>query len=159
MRNVSFFLTTDQVRNSTPDNPLKDITRRVGWKNLKPGTDLMACVKCQGIKPGELQRIRPIKVDSVRSEPLNALTEYLTPKEDKPPTYTEAEAFDEVRREGFPKMTPSEFVAMFCDHMACEPTQVVQRIVFKYPAPVSQPQQTEFDVPGGHRGISTIHFG
>jgi len=48
MRNMSFFLTTDQIRNKT-----KTVTRRDGWLFLKPGDIVQACVKCQGLKKGE----------------------------------------------------------------------------------------------------------
>ena len=48
MRNMSFSLTTEQIRNRT-----KDVTRRLGWKNLKPGEHFRAVEKCQGLKKGE----------------------------------------------------------------------------------------------------------
>jgi len=92
-RNISFFMTTDQVRNKT-----KDVTRRLGWSFLKGGEILNACVKCQGLKKGEkIDRICQIRVKSVRSEPLDAITD------------------DDVRREGFPNMTTGEFIDFFCD--------------------------------------------
>lgn len=37
----------------------------------------------------------------------------------------------EVAAEGFPEMTPEEFVAFYCREMKCEPGQMVQVITFK----------------------------
>jgi len=48
MRNISFFLTTDQVQTKT-----KTVTRRHGWWHLKQDEILQAVVKCQGLKKGE----------------------------------------------------------------------------------------------------------
>lgn len=98
MRNISFAMTTDQVREQT-----KTVTRRIGWKTLKPGTLLQPVVKAQGLKKGESVRKigRPICVVSVRRERLDRMQE---------PVYGE----QECRAEGFPEMTPAEFVAMFC---------------------------------------------
>jgi hypothetical protein len=48
MRNISFSLTEEQFLDGS-----KDITRRLGWANLKPGDRLMGCRKCMGLRPGE----------------------------------------------------------------------------------------------------------
>jgi hypothetical protein len=48
VRNISFALTTAQVRART-----KTVTRRVGWTFLKPGDLLQPVVKCRGLKKGE----------------------------------------------------------------------------------------------------------
>ena len=112
MRNISFALTTPQFVAGT-----KDVTRRLGWVNLKPGTRLMGCRKCMGLKPGEsLERLRPIEVVSVTREPLEAIGTYAA----------------DCRREGFPDLTAEGFVAMFCRHMKCLPETVVTRIEFKH---------------------------
>lgn len=100
-RNISFALTTDQIRNRT-----KTVTRRLGWKNLKPGQILNACVKCMGLKPGEqIQRLGQIRVVSVKQEPLWRLVSFAE--------YGKQEA----TKEGFHGMTGNEFVSMFCEHM------------------------------------------
>ena len=40
---------------------------------------------------------------------------------------------DEVRREGFPEMTPAEFVAFFCaSHSGCFPDRPLTRLEFAY---------------------------
>jgi hypothetical protein len=98
LRNMSFMLTTDQIRNRT-----KTVTRRLGWKFLKPGDLIRAVEKCQGLKKGETMKpLAVLRVESVSRERLDRL---------------EAEAIygeQECRAEGFPKMSPMEFVSMFC---------------------------------------------
>jgi hypothetical protein len=109
-RNMSFLLTTDQIKNQT-----KTVTRRLGWTFLKPGDIIMACVKCMGFKKGEhIERLGQIKVVNVRREPLNSITKL------------------EVTKEGFPEESPDGFIHMFCQHMKCLPTQTVTRIEFSY---------------------------
>ncbi len=122
MRLISFALTTRQVRESTPENKLKDVTRRVGWKNLRRGEKLMACEKVMGRRKGEpLVRIRPIVVVDLKREKLRALTDNLN------------YGFAECKREGFPEMTPAKFVKFFCDsHPGCTPETWVTRIEFDY---------------------------
>ena len=109
MRLISFFLTTPQFLDGS-----KDVTRRLGWRNLKPGTRLMAVRKAQGIKKGEqVERLGEIEVVSVRREILRDITA------------------DDCRREGFPGLSPVRFVVMFCEHMGCTPATQVTRIEFK----------------------------
>lgn len=109
-RNMSFSLTTNQIRNRT-----KTVTRRIGWKNLRKGEIVNACVKCMGLKPGEkIERICQIRIVMVTKEPLSLCTN--------------ADAI----REGFPAMTGREFVAMFCKNMKCKPDAMVNRIEFEY---------------------------
>lgn len=109
-RNMSFMLTTQQVRDRT-----KTVTRRLGWWFLKPGDIVMACEKCRGLKRGEhVKRIAPIRI--VNSRP--SILRDIRPAD--------------VRREGFPEMTPYLFVAMFCREMGCTPGQTVNRIEFEY---------------------------
>jgi hypothetical protein len=39
----------------------------------------------------------------------------------------------EVEREGFPEMTPFEFVQFFCkSHRGCTPQTIITRIAFRY---------------------------
>ncbi|HOR98096.1 MAG TPA: ASCH domain-containing protein [Kiritimatiellia bacterium] len=110
MRNMSFSLTTAQVRAQT-----KDVTRRIGWADLKPGERLMAIEKGQGLKKGEkVRRITVIECVSNRKEMLCAITPH------------------EVLREGFPDMSPADFVEMFCRANKCGPRDYVNRIEFRY---------------------------
>jgi len=107
---MSFALTTEQVRAGT-----KTVTRRFGWGFLKPGDVVNACVKCMGLRKGEsIEKIRPIRIVSTRWEPLDAITA------------------EDCVREGFPEMTPGEFVAMLTGHYGCAPDKPVNRIEFEY---------------------------
>lgn len=124
MRNMSFMHTVDQVRYSSPENILKDVTRRLGWRNLKPGEKVMACEKCQGLKPGEtIDRIREIEIISVTSEPLEMIIAL---------PHRAWGSSSEMAREGFPHWTPAEFVDFFCLAMKCTPGTVVNRIEFRH---------------------------
>lgn len=110
-RLMSVALTEPQVRAGT-----KTVTRRMGWQYLRPGDRLTLCRKVMGRKAGEpLVRIADVEVLGVRRERLDAITA------------------DEVVAEGFPGMTPSEFVTFFCaSHKGCEPSTVVTRIEWRY---------------------------
>lgn len=111
MRNISFSMTTPQVRART-----KTVTRRMGWALLMPGDLMQACEKCQGLKTGEkIVPISIIRVLSVRREPLSAITA------------------EDVVREGFPNMTRDQFIEFFCEgHKGCKRLSIVTRIEFSY---------------------------
>lgn len=110
MRNMSFMLTTEQIKNRT-----KTVTRRLGWDFLKPGDLLCACEKCMGLKKGEkIIRLATIRVVGVRIEPLQLITD------------------DEAIKEGFPNMTGEEFLDFFCHEMNCHSNTNVNRIEFEY---------------------------
>lgn len=69
MRNISFMLTTDQIKERT-----KTVTRRTGWAKLVPGQLLRGVEKGMGLKAGEtVKELAIIRVVSVRPEPLNAM--------------------------------------------------------------------------------------
>lgn len=113
MRNISFALTTQQILDHT-----KTVTRRLGWKTLKPGTLLQPVVKSQGLKKGEKVTMigGPIRVVSVRLE----LLYHITPAD--------------VVKEGFakPNWLTKDFIALFCQHNRCTPDTEVTRIEFSY---------------------------
>src|SRR5690606_12701437 len=116
MRNISFALTTEQFRKRT-----KTVTRRNGWKHLKQSDDHMGCVKCMGLKKGErVEKHGAIRVVSARREPLRRMLD--------DPGYGHAEC----HREGFPDMTPAEFVDFYCRANRCTPDEEVTRIEFAY---------------------------
>lgn len=109
-RHMSFALTTEQIRSRT-----KVETRRLGWAALKPGERFWACPKAQGLKKGQkIERLALLECVSNHAEPLNVITAL------------------EVQNEGFPVMSPPQFVAMFCKAMRCEASQIVNVIRFKY---------------------------
>lgn len=111
-RLMSVALTTDQVRART-----KTVTRRAGWQMLTPGDLLTLCPKVRGRRPGEpLERIVTVEVLAVDREPLSAIT-----------------AAD-VIAEGFPEMTPAEFVDFFCTtHTGITAESEITRIEWAYP--------------------------
>lgn len=115
MKRMSFSKTTRQVRERT-----KDVTRRLGWKNLKPGERFVAIEKGMGLKKGEKQvELAVLECVSNRSEMLCEITD------------------DDVRREGFGlNVTRLEFISFFCKGMKATPSTIVQRIEFKYVEPV-----------------------
>lgn len=117
MRNISVAITEPQILAES-----KDVTRRLGWADLQPGTLLQPVRKGQGLKKGEKVHTvgRPIKVVSVRRERLSRLL-----KDD-------AYAREELRREGFPQLTPEQFVRMFCEANGCRPSAWVTRIEFEF---------------------------
>lgn len=116
MRNISFALTTEQIIDRS-----KTVTRRTGWKDLKPGTLLSAVRKGMGLKKGEnIERLCTIRVVDVRREPLKKmLSDY-------------AYGVGECIREGFPLMLPGEFVGMFLGSHDCNVHEDVTRIEFEY---------------------------
>jgi hypothetical protein len=128
MRNISFSLTTSQFKART-----KTVTRRLNWTWLVEAvakavsTDgerprLMGCEKCMGRKAGEpLVRLGEIEVLWATREPLRRMIDE--------PEYGQRECI----AEGFPDMTPEQFVAFFCkSHKGCTPDTVITRIQFRY---------------------------
>ncbi|MBL4800733.1 MAG: hypothetical protein JKY45_02495 [Emcibacter sp.] len=109
-RNISFAMTTQQVRNRT-----KTVTRRYGWLFLKPEEILNGVEKAMGLKKGEkINRLCQIRVVSVRQEPLQAITQ------------------EDVIKEGFPDWTPAEFIKMIVDNYGKHPSELINRIEFEY---------------------------
>ncbi|WP_199195857.1 hypothetical protein [Nocardia sp. MDA0666] len=110
-RLMSVALTETQVRNRT-----KTVTRRAGWKMLRPGDRVTLCRKVQGRKPGEpLDRITDVEIVSVHQERLDAITAA------------------EVAAEGFFDWTPAEFVEFFCStHRGIRPDSEITRIEWRY---------------------------
>ena len=110
-RNISFAMTPKQIADKT-----KTVTRRVGWAKLKPGDELRPVLKSMGLKFGEkAERIGGlIRVVSVRSEPLNAITK------------------EECILEGFPEYEPEDFISLLCKQYNCPPETEMTRIEFEY---------------------------
>lgn len=110
-RLMAVSLTESQVRNRT-----KTVTRRAGWRMLRAGDQLTLCRKVMGRRGGEpLERIVNVEVVSVRRERLDAITPA------------------DVAAEGFPQMTPAQFVEFFCStHRGCGPGTEVARIEWQY---------------------------
>lgn len=116
-RNISFFLTTPQFIDGS-----KDVTRRNGWTFVKAGDILCAVKKGQGLgKGGKIERLGMIRIVDARRERLDRMIT------------DAAYGQDEVRREGFHDMTPSEFVEFFCaSHKGVGAWTTITRIEFEH---------------------------
>lgn len=158
MRNISFFITTQQVVAKQ-----KATTRRFGWDNIKPDEHLQGVNKCQGLKHGE----HPVKLTEIVAigsqwEPLGDIIKrpvrkaqtqrewlayrqccprcqiFRTPCLDEnynilPCDFEHCPGIPEVALEGFPFMTPEEFVEMLIrSHRKATKETPVNRIVFEY---------------------------
>lgn len=109
-RNMSFAITTEQVRNQT-----KDVTRHFGWWFLKPSDKVWAVEKSMGIPAGKtINRICMIEIVSTRAEQLDAITAR------------------DCARERLPHYTPDGFVQMLVDHYGIDPAEKCNRIEFRY---------------------------
>ncbi len=109
-RNMSFAMTTEQFRQRT-----KTVTRRFGWRFLRPGDEVLGVEKAMGLKKGtKIQALGMIRIVSTREEPLNDITQ------------------EDVCREGFPDWGPERFIKMLVDHYRVDPTSKVNRIEFEY---------------------------
>lgn len=93
----------------------KTVTRRLGWKFLRPGDRLTLCRKVMGRKPGEpLVRLAEVEVVAVSREELWDISP------------------EDVLREGFDSFSTSDFVEFFCAHMGADADTEVTRIEWKY---------------------------
>ncbi len=118
MRLMSFSMTTQAYESCR-----KTVTRRLGWMDLEPDDVVMGCEKCMGLKRGEkVKRLHPFRTLSNASEPLMDIVR-------RPIRET---GIPEVVLEGFPDLTPREFVDMFTAHNRCDPEDPVQRIEYKH---------------------------
>lgn len=122
MRNMSFALTTKQIRART-----KTVTRRLGWQFLKPGDLVRAVVKAQGLKKGEkVEPLGVLRIVGVRVEPLRRMLDDF------------AYGHEECKREGFYAgfcSKPIFFVPWFCSTHNIDAGFPVTRIEFEYAEP------------------------
>jgi hypothetical protein len=122
---MSFALTTRQVQLRQ-----KSVTRRLGWIGLGPGTMLQPVEKCQGLKKGERMVTigGPIRVVTVRREPLSAITQ------------------EDCVREGFPTMSPGDFIRMFgATHRVRELRGEPPKWIMRRPGPEDLVTRIEFE--------------
>lgn len=109
-RNMSFAKTIAQMQNGT-----KTETRRLKWDFIKEGDLITAVNKTMGFKKGE----KPIRVANIRV------------------TRTWRERLDKITQagcdaEGFPDLSPTEFVWMFCRLNQCNPNIEIRVIQFEH---------------------------
>lgn len=120
MRLMSFAMTTEQVLAQT-----KTVTRRLGWADAKPGEVVQPVDRVMGFRKGErpTRLGGPIRIVDVRIEPLKRML-------------AEPYGSAEVIAEGFPQLSPREFVQMFLrSHRGCSSSRHVTRIQFEYTEP------------------------
>jgi hypothetical protein len=114
MKNMSFAATIPQIRDQS-----KDVTRRLGWQRARPGDRIKAVEKCMGLKKGETLRVlAEIEILKITRERLDSITS------------------SDVAREGFPQITPRQFIDFFCKAQGCQPNTLLTRIEFKYVRPL-----------------------
>ena len=114
MRNMSFAITTEAM-----ESRQKTVTRRNGWKFLQPGDVIRPVKKAMGLKKGEKVEplsCGPIRILSLRREPLHAILH---------------EPYG-CKKEGFPGMSPLEFVIMYRRANKGHSGGLVSRIEFEY---------------------------
>ena len=136
--NISFSATTEQVRQHQ-----KHVTRRID-KSLrlakkKPGDILQGIERGQGIKKGKhVVKLDQIVILEVNREPLDEIIRRRVrpvPRriEDQYPFALPSE----TTLEGFPELTPVQFVETFCNiNKKCTPDTEITRILFDYVEPV-----------------------
>lgn len=115
MRMIGYSLTAGELVRGE-----KTETRRLGWcgngRRLPPtpGELLRAVYKTMGLRRGEgHEDLGIVRAHEWRREPLDAIT------------------LAGVRAEGFPHLSPAEFVAAFCRAQKCLPSTPVSVIVFE----------------------------
>lgn len=107
-------------------NRAKTVTRRLGWRFLKPGDRLTLVRKAMGRKRTDgivepLVRLAEVEVVSVRREELQQVPD------------------TDLAKEGFPGWDAFDWIAWFCDEMHCTPQTVLTRIEWRYLDPTSAP--------------------
>jgi hypothetical protein len=109
-RLMSFSMTTAQFLEGS-----KTVTRRLKWDALKSGDILQGVEKAMGLNKGEkVKRLGLLRVVSVRKEPLAAITK------------------TDCILEGFPDLTPKQFIQMLCEHYGISSDTLVNRIEFEH---------------------------
>jgi hypothetical protein len=108
---------------------LKTVTRRVGWRFLKPNDLILAVEKGRGLKTGEpVRALAVLRILDVRVEPLSRLV--------RDARYAE----DELPREGFPCWSRDDFILQFLrTHRLTTVDTDVTRIEFEYVDSPSEP--------------------
>ena len=106
-RLISFVKTVDQMKDRS-----KTVTRRHGWTWLKPPTILEAVDRSPRCR-GRFERLGLIRVKSIRRERLGSI------------------APADLILEGFPQLSPEEFVLLYCDGKP-DPDRTVTRIEFEH---------------------------
>jgi hypothetical protein len=132
MQNISFTATIPQFRARQKHRTRRGNKNGPTWKNLKPGDVLMGCEQCQGLgKGGKIVRMGPIVILETNIERVDEIirrpARHIKPCQIMPTWWG-----DETTLEGFPELTPFQFVDMFCEMNDCEPETEINNILFDY---------------------------
>lgn len=125
-RLMSVALTEEAVRSRT-----KTVTRRLGWRFLKPGDRLTLCRKVMGRKRRDgsvepLVRLAEVEIVAVHRERLWDITDDDIVREGVNPVLFEEHYTDT----GMP--TPNAWISWFCEQMDVYPDTLVTRIEWRY---------------------------
>jgi len=111
-RLISCSHTIDQIKDRS-----KTVTRRKGWRFLKPGDRLVVVEKAMGLKKGEHPvRLAEVEVVSIRRGRLDDIHYDI----------------NDPAREGFPEMSTTDFIEFFCRTFGGTFAQEVTRIEWRY---------------------------
>ena len=135
MRNISFSATTEKLRTHQ-----KHVTRRLIrpghrsiWTDLQPDERLMGVEKGQGLKKGEkVVQLGEIVVLDATPEPLDEIIRCPLRINNYTISFDPKYFLSEVTMEGFPDLTPQQFVDIFCEMNKCKPDAQIVRILFDY---------------------------
>lgn len=119
MRHMSFALTQNEYVSR-----IKDLTRRDGWTNLKPGDSFVGVDRVMGFQKGEHPvKFHPSVCISNAPEPLNDIVK--RPFRD---------GHFEVAREGFPAWigNETEFVKLYVKCNGGPEDKIINRIEFRH---------------------------
>ncbi len=110
----------------------KTVTRRLGWKFLKPGDRLTLCRKVMGRRRSDgtvepLVRLADVEVISVRRERVWDITDDDIAREAVGHPEWFEEYYEDTRQP-----TQVAWVAWFCEQMDCRPDDDVTRIEWRY---------------------------
>lgn len=124
---MSVSLTEAAVRNRR-----KTVTRRLGWRFLKPGDRLTLCRKVQGRRADEpLVRLAEVEVTDVRRESLAAIDAADIVREGVPARVF-TPAIGGIHEPHCPDCRRANWIGWFARTMGCDPYDEVTRIEWRY---------------------------
>ena len=99
----------------------KTVTRRLGWWFLKGGEEIRAVERARGLRKEAMRELRIFCVLTATKERLDRIV--------SDANYGR----EECRLEGYPELSPEQFVEMFCDtHPGVSPPTAINRIHFRF---------------------------
>lgn len=113
----------------------KTVTRRLGWRMLKVGDELVLCRKVMGRRRADgtvepLVRLARVRVVDVRRECLQEIEDDDVAREGFTPA--DLADYEGSGQPGSPGDLGTRFMAFFTKHMRCQPDTTVTRIEWRY---------------------------